>query len=177
MCVHAQSCLTLCNPMNCTLPGFSGHSPRQEYWSGLSFPSTGDLPHPGISCFSYIGRWILYHWATREAPNLSFTKEEISLPPSHFTFFLLSSPLHFPHHCPPSTDTQTHRHISQGIQGDDSPTFQAVIPIFCYLQWSSSQPFHFWNSSLLPSSSSPSLTFLNFMASSCPWLKMTVLQS
>ena len=24
--------------------GFS----RQEYWSGLSFPSRGDLPHPGI---------------------------------------------------------------------------------------------------------------------------------
>ena len=22
--------------------------PRQEYWSGLSFPSLGDLPHPGI---------------------------------------------------------------------------------------------------------------------------------
>ena len=21
---------------------------RQEYWSGLSFPSPGDLPHPGI---------------------------------------------------------------------------------------------------------------------------------
>ena len=22
--------------------------PRQEYWSGLSFPSPGDLPDPGI---------------------------------------------------------------------------------------------------------------------------------
>ena len=21
---------------------------RQEYWSGLPFPTTGDLPHPGI---------------------------------------------------------------------------------------------------------------------------------
>ena len=21
---------------------------KQEYWSGLSFPSPGDLPHPGI---------------------------------------------------------------------------------------------------------------------------------
>ena len=30
--------------------------PRQEYWSGLPFPSLGDLPNPGIerthvSCF------------------------------------------------------------------------------------------------------------------------------
>ena len=41
---------------------------RWEYWSGLPFPSPGDLPGPrdwtGISC---IGRRILYHWATREA--------------------------------------------------------------------------------------------------------------
>ena len=31
--------------------------PRQEYWSGLAFPSPGDLPNPGLlHC-----RWILYH--------------------------------------------------------------------------------------------------------------------
>ena len=35
--------------------------PRQEYWSGLPFPSPGNLPHPGIKCVSCIGRWILYH--------------------------------------------------------------------------------------------------------------------
>ena len=26
--------------------------PRQEYWSGLPFPSPGDLPHPGIESSS-----------------------------------------------------------------------------------------------------------------------------
>ena len=26
--------------------------PRQEYWSGLSFPSPGDLPDPGIEPMS-----------------------------------------------------------------------------------------------------------------------------
>ena len=30
--------------MDCSLPGFS----REEYWSGLPFPSPGDLPSPGI---------------------------------------------------------------------------------------------------------------------------------
>ena len=45
----AQSCPTLCDPMDCTLPGFSVHGiSRQEYWSGLPFPSPGDLPDPGI---------------------------------------------------------------------------------------------------------------------------------
>ena len=38
MSVCAQSCLTLCDPMDCGLSmGFS----RQEYWGGLLFPSLG----------------------------------------------------------------------------------------------------------------------------------------
>ena len=45
----AQSCLILCDPMGCSLPGSSIHGIfRQEYWSGLSFPSPGDLHDPGI---------------------------------------------------------------------------------------------------------------------------------
>ena len=50
----AQSCLTLCDPMDyiahqAPLPmRFS----RQEYWSGLPFPSPGDLPDPGIESAS-----------------------------------------------------------------------------------------------------------------------------
>ena len=45
----AQSCLTLCDPVDCSLPGFSIHRIlQQEYWSGLPFPSSGDLPDPGI---------------------------------------------------------------------------------------------------------------------------------
>ena len=44
----AQSCPTLCNPVNYSLPGSSMGFSRQEYWSGLLFPSPGDLPNPGI---------------------------------------------------------------------------------------------------------------------------------
>ena len=36
----AQSCLALCDPMDPLSVGFS----RQEYWSGLPFPSPEDLP-------------------------------------------------------------------------------------------------------------------------------------
>ena len=42
-----QSCLTLCDLMYCSLPLSLGFS-KQEYWSGLPFPSPGDLPDPGI---------------------------------------------------------------------------------------------------------------------------------
>ena len=45
----AQSCPTLCDPMNCSLPASpSMRFSRQGYWSGLPFPSPGDLLNPGI---------------------------------------------------------------------------------------------------------------------------------
>ena len=45
----AQLCPTLCDPMDCSSPGFSfmGFSSQEEE-SGLTFPSPGDLPDPGI---------------------------------------------------------------------------------------------------------------------------------
>ena len=45
----AKSCLTLATPWTvaCQVPLSLGFS-RQEYWSGLPFPSPGDLPNPGV---------------------------------------------------------------------------------------------------------------------------------
>ena len=41
---------------------------RQEYWSGLPFPSPEDLPNPGIAPVSpSLAGEILYHSATRGA--------------------------------------------------------------------------------------------------------------
>ena len=47
LCLVAQSCATLCHPMDCSPPGSSVHgdSPCK---SGLPFPSLGDLFNPGI---------------------------------------------------------------------------------------------------------------------------------
>ena len=49
LCANSlQLCLTLL-PMDCSLPGSSVHGiSRPEYWSGLPFPSPGDLPDPRI---------------------------------------------------------------------------------------------------------------------------------
>ena len=68
------SCRTLSNCMDCVArqaPLSLGFS-RQEYWSELPFPPPGDLPDPGISCVSCIGRQVLYHSATWEAPLVAF---------------------------------------------------------------------------------------------------------
>ena len=53
-CLVTKSCLTLqCNGLYAAHQApLSMGFPRQEYWSGLSFPSPGDLPNPGIE-FSF----------------------------------------------------------------------------------------------------------------------------
>ena len=44
----AQSCLTLCNPIDCGLSGFSVHGIFQAGVGSRPFPYPGDLPDPGI---------------------------------------------------------------------------------------------------------------------------------
>ena len=57
-CFIAKSGLTLCDPTDGSLPLSMGFS-RQEYRSGLSFPSAGDLPDPGIESSLLGGRQII----------------------------------------------------------------------------------------------------------------------
>ena len=50
----AKTCLTLVTPWTIAFQApLSMRFSRQEYWSGLSFPSPGDLPNPGIEPGSY----------------------------------------------------------------------------------------------------------------------------
>ena len=44
----AQLCLTRCDPMDCIAhkAPLSKEFSRQEFWSGLTFSSPGDLPNP-----------------------------------------------------------------------------------------------------------------------------------
>ena len=51
-CLVAQSCPTLCNPMDCSQAPLSMGFSRQEYWSELPCPSLGDLPNPGFEASS-----------------------------------------------------------------------------------------------------------------------------
>ena len=75
-CLFTKSYPTPVTPVNCSLPDSSVHGfLRQAHWSGLPFPSPGDLPNPGIKprdhiYISCIGSQILYHRATREAPYI-----------------------------------------------------------------------------------------------------------
>ena len=65
-----QSCPILCDPWTVArqAPRSVGFS-RQEYWSGLPFPSPADLPHPRLNPGLLHRMQILYTWATRESPT------------------------------------------------------------------------------------------------------------
>ena len=72
VCSIAELCLTLCNTMNCRLPGSSVHGisqARMLEWFAISSSRGSSWSRDGahISYVSCTGRWILYHWATWEA--------------------------------------------------------------------------------------------------------------
>ena len=76
----AQSCLTLCNPMDCIPPGSSVHEfSRQEYWSGLPFLSAGDLPDPGMNPGLLHCGQMLYRLSHQGSPQLGCLVLSISI--------------------------------------------------------------------------------------------------
>ena len=63
-CSLAQSCLTLCDPLDCSLPGSSVHGIFQARileWVAISSSRGSSQPsnRTHVSCISYIGRWFL----------------------------------------------------------------------------------------------------------------------
>ena len=66
LCSIAQSCLTICDPMDSSPPGSSVHRILQARilgWVAISY-SKGSFPprdQNSITCVSYIDRWILDH--------------------------------------------------------------------------------------------------------------------
>ena len=60
--------------------------PRQEYWSGVSFPSPGDLPHPGIKPRSpalQVDSLPLSHQGSQRLHSLSLIAFSYFLPEFH----------------------------------------------------------------------------------------------
>ena len=78
VCVHAHSVVSdSLDPMDCSLPGSLVRGIFQARildWSGLPFPSPGDLPHPGV-------KLRLLHWqadSTTSPPGKPTTKNYLA---------------------------------------------------------------------------------------------------
>ena len=68
-CLVAQLCPTFWEPIDCSWPGASVHGISQariREWVAISFSGGSSWPRDR-TCLSFIGRRILYSWATREA--------------------------------------------------------------------------------------------------------------
>ena len=81
VCLVAHSCPALCNPVNCSPPGSSicGISQARTleciailFSRGFSWPRDGTQ-------VSYIGKWIFYCWASREAGMYGWLKANLSV--------------------------------------------------------------------------------------------------
>ena len=84
-------------PSRLLCPPLSVGFPRQEYWSGLPFPSPGDLPHPGTEPSSLYCRRILYPEAIGEVQHLAALKAK-------YTIYKIRGlhPLEWSNSCPPT---------------------------------------------------------------------------
>ena len=72
VCSVAQSCLTLCDPMDCSLPGSSVHQILQaRIQKCLPFPPSGCLPNPGIEPASPLSPALAGWFFTTEPPGKS----------------------------------------------------------------------------------------------------------
>ena len=83
-CLVAKSCL-FCDPMDCSPPGSSVRGISQTRIlerTVISFSRGPSWPwdQTQISC---IGRWVLYHWATKEAPQQRLDGRKIYFPLDH----------------------------------------------------------------------------------------------
>ena len=75
MCSVAQSCLTLCDPIDCSPPGFSAHGIIQARileWVAISYSQGSSWPRDWtwVFCNSCVSRQILYYWKTLHPVNI-----------------------------------------------------------------------------------------------------------
>ena len=74
-----QQCLTLCDPMQPHQAPLSLESSRQEYWSGLPFPSPGDFPNLGVEPGLPHCRQTLYRLSHQGRPMSTYYAKQYNL--------------------------------------------------------------------------------------------------
>ena len=93
MCNHVQLFVT---PWTLALQtSLSMGFPRQEYWSGLPFPSSGNIPNPGIELLGYSQPRISYvSWIT-DIRRVLYQLRQWGSPINRWYNCLLESPCNF----------------------------------------------------------------------------------
>ena len=92
ICVHIQSCPTLCDPVDCSLPGSSVHGvPQGNILELVSMSSSRGSYWPRdwthVSCISCMGRQIFHYCPTWEAQYYNYVPSYV-LPKSSVKYIM-----------------------------------------------------------------------------------------
>ena len=98
VCLVTLLCPILCDIMDCSLPGSSVHRIFQAWileWVAMPFSRGSSWPRDQthISC---IGRWMLYHWATRETQSVNYMDPNVNMKNWCFLSVMLEKTLESP---------------------------------------------------------------------------------
>ena len=79
LCLVAQSCLTLCDPIDCTLPGSSVHGDSPSKNTGVGCPALfwGIFQTQGLNTGLLHYRWILYQLSYQGSPYVAIVLRKI----------------------------------------------------------------------------------------------------
>ena len=133
LCLVAQSCPTLCDPMNCSPPGASVHgdSPGKNTGVGYHALSQGIFPTQGSNPGLLHCRWILY-WATQEASSPVtnyYAQQQFSLSFVHCKILYLHVHVysHMHTHVWCSTHVHVHLHTKNSCSSDKSEIWNGML--------------------------------------------------
>ena len=87
VCVCVQSCLTATPWTVARQAPLSMEFSRQEYWSRLPFPTSGDLPDPGIELVSLASPALAVRYFTTGKLNLYNVSKTKVVGKGHFLLF------------------------------------------------------------------------------------------
>ena len=109
----AESCPTLCDPMDSHQAPLSMGFSRQEYWNALPFPSPGHLLTRGANPSLSHCRRILYSLSHQGSPYFHILCLLFPLSRMHFSLFSMPNPLFLP-------DPEC---LRNGLLGDTTPDY------------------------------------------------------
>ena len=133
LCLVAQSCLTLCDLMDCSLPGSSVHGDSLGKNTGLGCHALlqGIFPSQGLNPGLLHCRWILYHLSHQGSTIYSCCPSIPSCPSGTLQTYLVycsldSSPTGSPTNKTLHSDSKTH--LATGNPRNQEPGAQTACP-------------------------------------------------
>ena len=153
MCLAAQSCLTLCDPIDYSPPDFSVHGISQARileWVAILFSRGSSQPRDRTEVSCIAGRFFIA-WTTREAYALGISSEKTIIEKDSCTSVFIAALFtiartHKQPRCPPTNDwikkmwyVYAMEYYSTKKKNEFESSIKMDEPRACYTEWSKSE--------------------------------------